>query len=239
MSNGFMAEPIRPGENNSANHIPNNNGYTSRQSSSNLAVIIVVVIIIIMFVAPFVGMLFFVRFIKDEFIDDFPFGYSLEVGGEGYRLNQDEQRRIAHIWSLANIDTSSPTIVRGNCMALRQAATSYFSYNNRPLIWYDSNYCKAGSKVGIQADFANRDIEQDGSAFVLRLQNVEEGVKSCIEITLGGSFQEILSIEEVDACNSRAFTIDNNLDGYEDPRLSPQYNNPESIEEDTPPIQEG
>ena len=186
MSNGFMAEPIRPGENNSANHIPNNNGYTSRQSSSNLAVIIVVVIIIIMFVAPFVGMLFFVRFIKDEFIDDFPFGYSLEVGGEGYRLNQDEQRRIAHIWSLANIDTSSPTIVRGNCMALRQAATSYFSYNNRPLIWYDSNYCKAGSKVGIEADFANSDIEQDVSAFVLRLQNVEEGVKSCIEITLRG-----------------------------------------------------
>ena len=239
MSNGFMAEPIRPGENNSVNHMPNNNGYASGRSSNNSAVIIVVVIAIIMFVAPFVGMLFFVRFIKDEFIDDFPFDYSLEVGGQDYELNQDEQRRIAHIWSLANIDTSSPTIVRGNCMALRQAATSYFSYNNRPLIWYDSNYCKAGSKVGIEADFANSDIEQDVSAFVLRLQNVEEGVKSCIEITLGGSCQEILSIEEVDACNSRAFTIDNNLDGYEDPRLSPQYNNPESIEEDTPPIQEG
>ena len=238
MSNGFMVDPIKPGNETTSGAL-NGGGYRNKQSANNFAVIAVTMLAIILFFVPFVGSFIFIKMVKEDFFEELSSSYPLNINEESYGLSGDEQRRIAHIWSLANIDTSSPTIVRGNCMALRQAATSYFSYNNRPLIWYDSNYCKAGSKVGIEADFANSDIEQDVSAFVLRLQNVEEGVKSCIEITLGGSFQEILSIEEVDACNSRAFTIDNNLDGYEDPRLSPQYNNPESIEEDTPPIQEG
>ncbi len=238
MSNGFMVDPIKPGNKTTSSAL-NGGDYRNKQSANNFAVIVVVVLVVILFIVPFIGSFIFIKMVKEDFFEELSSNYPLNINEESYGLSGDEQRRIAHIWSLANIDTSSPTIARGNCMALRQATISYFSRNNQPSFWYDSNECKVGSKVGIEADFANSDIEQGGSAFVLRLQNIEEGVKSCIEITLGGSFQEILSIEEVDACNSRAFVIDNNLDGYEDPRLSPQHNNPKSTEEDMPPIQEG
>ena len=241
MSNGFMAEPIRPGENNSANHMPNNNGYASGRSSNNSAVIIVVVIIIIMFVAPFVGMLFFVKFIKDEFIDDFPFGYSLEVGGEGYGLNQDEQRRIARIWSTVNNDNSASTIVQGDCLALKNAVTGYANYNEKPVIWYDPvSYCEAGKSIGIEAGFMDSANEDLSSPLVLRLGNVEKDIGGCVEITISGGFQGISNVEEIKACGSRVYKIDDNLDGYNAPQITPQFDDSEpNTEEDVSSVRKG
>ena len=233
MSNGLMADPIRPGENNT-----NNNGYASRQSSSGPIVAIILVVVVMMYILPLIAGIAFIKLVRDE-LGDFSFDSGAYGSEVDYQLGKDEQQRIARIWSIVSSNATAPTIAQGDCQALKNAVTSYANFNMEPSVWYNSSYCKAGEKVGIEAGYTDDDGDEASSAFVLRLQNVEETVQSCIEITIGGSFQEILNVAEASSCNSRVFTIDGELNDYAIPEVSPQFDESSSPAEESPVIQEG
>ena len=93
-----------------------------------------------------------------------------------------------------------------------------------------------GRKAGF-ADGANEDLS---SPLVLRLSNVEKDIGGCVEITISGGFQGISNVEEIKACGSRVYKIDDNLDGYNAPQIDPQFDDSEpNTEEDVSPVRKG
>ena len=66
MSNGFMVDPIKPGNKTTSGAL-NGGDYRNKQSANNFAIVVVVVLVVILFIVPFIGSFIFIKMVKEDF----------------------------------------------------------------------------------------------------------------------------------------------------------------------------
>ena len=241
MSEGFMAEPIRPGEN------LNKTQPGMQSNKSNSAGIIAVVLILCIFVIPL--FVFFSIFSKiwDDIKDDVSEaikneGTNINLHQNDYALNAKEQKAVARIWG--NIytakDVKDISLRRGDCRVLKNIATSFTNQNKLAQRWYDSTYCDT-TKVDADIEIVSQNSATPGDTFRINLRDVEKK-NECVILDFTENFQYLTHVSTFNTCSVSTFSL--KADDYNEPEVKPQYTEDQKDEDteteddiDNPPIQ--
>ena len=232
MSDGFMADPIRPGDMNSSN-TPNNN-YGARNGSSGGKIALLIVFLV--FVLPLIFMfIFFVR-IWDDVGDDIMSQIKEEVNssdfGTGYELSDDQQMAVARIFSTGILyENGGPkTIAQSDCRHLKNAVMAYYNYTMTDAEWYDNTYCAAGT-INLATYFVDETEEKLGGQYA-RIDISSEGeTQYCMNIAFSHNFRRLVAAKKLGHCNASKVEI--KADDVIVPEIEPQNKAESNPEEDT------
>ena len=220
MSEGFMAEPIRPDDNR------NNTQPTAQPANKSNAGIIVLVIVLIVFVVP----LFFFFSIFSKIWDDIKDDVTDAIRNEGtninlhlndYKLTAKEQEYAARIWG--NIYTAKEvqdiSLHRGDCRTLKNVATNFANQNRLAQRWYDSTYCdsatvNAGIEIVTEGDIIAADT------FRISLRDSEKP-SECVLLDFTENFQYLTHVSTFKTCNTSTFSLKNDV--YHEAEVKPLY----------------
>ncbi len=219
MSDGWMVDPIRPGENNNSASVPTRDYSRNNQSSS--AGKIVLAIILIVFVFPFVmAVITFITVWKEggsELIN--------EIRAEnrainGYEITDEQQASVSRIFSVGRLyDNGGPKeIKQSDCRHFKNAVTSYFNYKLEKAEWYDDTYCEVGS-INLQSYFTDFEETTFEGGAVARIDVSVDG-GTCLNVAFANNLRNIINVKKTGTCTSGAVTI--RADGVSVPEIKPQ-----------------
>lgn len=233
MSDGFMADPIRPGDMGSSNIKSGN--YNANQKSSS-AIKIVVVIILLMFVLPFIFAIMVFYKIWDEAGSDIisQIKESTMVPTGYYELSDDEQMAVSRIFGTGILyEKGGPkTIAQSDCRHLKNVITGYGNASGTSVGWYDNGYCEAGN-VGISAYYLDEEEKNLGGVIArIDIQSAADNALSCINVTFAYNFRYVASANKSIRCNTNKVEI--KPDGINVPELKP-LNGSDSSDDETNP----
>lgn len=236
MSDGFMADPIRPGDMSSPSIKPGNYNMNRNNSSG---VKIILVFIIIMFILPFAfALIVFFKIWNDAGSDIISqIKESTTVPAGYYKLSNDEQMAASRIFGTGILyEKGGPkTIAQSDCRHLKNSVTGYGNANNISIGWYDSSYCEAGN-VGISAYYLNEDENSPGGTLArIDIQSVAGNMPICINISFAHNFRYISSVGKNFRCSVNKYEI--KADNINVPELLPLNGSGTSGDDiDNPPI---
>lgn len=242
MSEGFMADPIRPGNN------INNTQPTMQSSNKSSAGIVVLLVVLIIFVVPMI----FIFSIFSKVWGDIKGDVSDAIKNEGanlnlhlndYKLSATEQEYATRIWG--NVYTAKETanisLHRGDCRALKNMATNFANQNKLAQRWYDTTYCDS-TKVNAGIEIVTSNNADAGGIFRLVLRDSEKP-GDCVLLDFEENFQYLAHVSTFKTCSTTTFSLKD--DNYNEIEVKPQYDEDqenENVEDagddiDNPPIQ--
>ncbi len=238
MSDGFMADPIRPGD--IKDSTISDRSYTANRVSSTGGPKIVMLFFIIMFMMPFAMAIFFFITVWNEAGDDIfqqvKNGISM-MPSDYYELSDSEQMAASRIFGTGILyyRNGPKTIAQSDCRHLKNAVTGYNNANSQPTSWYDNTYCEAGN-VEIDARYLDENEESGGGAIArIDIQSSAGGISGCVNISFAHNFRFIVSVETSSHCVAHQVEI--KADDVDIPELRPlNDSNPEDNDADNPPI---
>lgn len=221
MSDGFMAEPIRPNENSS-----NNTQSVMQSSSKSNTGIIVLVVILLIFAVP---VLFFFKIfgtVWNDIRDDVSEAIRNESGNaflhqNDYELTAAEQKSVSRLWS--NIytakDNKNISIHRGDCRALKNIATNFANQNEKAPRWYDTTYCDT-SNISTDIEIVTEDKSIAGNTFRIKVRDSEKP-SACVLLDFIENFQYLTHVSTFATCSTS--TLPMKADDYKEPEVEPLY----------------
>lgn len=233
MSDGFMADPIRPGD---ANMQSAPMGKNINQNNTGIAKLIILMIIII-FVAPLImGMFIFLKVWNtagDDIIQQIKNG-TITTDGY-YELDNEQQMAAARIFSMSTLyDRGGPrAISQSDCRYLKNAVVGYYNKNSEPVSWYDNTYCEAGD-VGISTFFLDAEEKNIGGIIArIDIEPIADNGLGCVSISFAHNFRYIATAGRSTGCSTNRVEI--KPDGMHIQELEPAHGANSDNDTDTTP----
>ena len=233
MSDGWMADPIRPGENNNSTSVPTRDYSVNNQSSSAGKIILIIFFFIFVFPIIFIGIIFLV--IWNEGGSDLFGEIKNEIEAEnriigGYEITDEQQASVSRIFSVDRLyDHGGPRkIKQSDCRHFKNAVTSYFNYKMEAAEWYDDTYCEIAN-VNIQSYFTDPEETSFEGGIVARIDISVDG-GTCLNVAFANNLRNIINVKKTGTCTSGAVSIE--ADNISVPEIEPQYTGSENDNED-------
>ncbi|MBP5656564.1 hypothetical protein J6X15_03205 [Candidatus Saccharibacteria bacterium] len=238
MSDGFMADPIRPGDMNSGQS-PTTNGRFNDNRNNNSSGKLVILIFLLIFILPilFFGYIFIK--IWNEAGDDIIAQIREEAQngrnyGSYYELSNNEQMAAARIFGTGMLyNNGGPkTIAQRDCKHLKNAVTSYFNQINAGAQWYDNTYCAAGT-VNLSTYFTDETEQNIGGPYA-RIDISSTDTQSCMNIAFTDNFRYIMAAQKLGKCTAN--TIEIRADDTDIPEVKPDREGEPTDDEEEPDV---
>ena len=238
MSDGFMADPIRPGD--IKDSTISDRSYRVNRVSSTGGLKFVMFFFVIMFMMPFAMAIFFFITVWNEAGNDIfqqvKKGISMTPSGY-YELSDSEQMAASRIFGTGILyNRNGPkAIAQSDCRYLKNAVTGYNNANSQPTSWYDNTYCEAGN-VEIDARYLDENEESGGGSIAhIDIQSSGGSISGCVNISFAHNFRFIVSVETSSHCVAHRVEI--KADDVDIPELRPLNDSiPEGDDANNPPI---
>ncbi|MCR5572499.1 MAG: hypothetical protein K6F57_01855 [Candidatus Saccharibacteria bacterium] len=224
MSDGFMADPIRPGDIKTEHNITDRPTIGGSNGSGGK---IAVLIIFLIFVMPIVVFAFiFLRIWNDvgpDIVDQIKEEARNNVDYNGYyEITDEQQMAAARIFGAGILyEKGGPkSIAQSDCRHLKNAVTSFYNYNALPAQWYDNTYCSAGT-VNVATYFIDENEDNLGGRFARIDIGPKDDKLGCFNIMFAENFRYIVTAKKLGHCNASKIEI--KADGVNVPEITPQF----------------
>ncbi len=223
MSDGFMADPIRPGDIKVGQDLADRATTSGNVSSSGK---IAILIIFLIFVLPTIIFAFVFLHIWNDVGPDIVDQIKQEAQNYSnydnyYEITDEQQMAAARIFSVGILyEKGGPkSIAQSDCRYLKNAVTSYFNYIPQPTQWYDNSYCSVGT-INVATYFINENEDSLGGKFARIDIGPKDDKLGCLNIMFAENFRYIVAAKKLGHCNASKVEI--KADGINVPEIKPQ-----------------